>query len=139
MRDSSLQLFYSQERRLHYVIPDNPVTALVNYMSATIPLENPQHIDWKYVVKHQSGELLDFLINSRNKSMTMIFGRMLEFSKVFDFGEFPDLIVGRASAKEFYDELLAASKANRRNAADFVEYVTKPVTELLIENNRAKL
>jgi|JI6StandDraft_1071083.scaffolds.fasta_scaffold11035_6 hypothetical protein len=134
-----MQLFYGQERRLNYVMPDNAVVALVKYMAATIALENPQHIDWKYVVKLQPNELLEYLISSRNKTMTMLSRRMHEVCRVFDFKEFPDLVVGRADANAFYDELLMVSKNNRRNSADYANYVKKPVSDLLVENNRAKL
>lgn len=134
-----MQLFYGQERRFNYVIAANPITALVKYFAATIVLENPQHIDWKYVVKFKPGELLNFLVESRNKSMAALVGRMPEFSKLFGFNELPDVIVGRADSTEFYDELLAMSKANRHNHADFADFVSKPLSDLLVENRAAKL
>jgi hypothetical protein len=59
------------------MIPGNPSTVFIKYMAATITLENPQYIDWQYVVALQPKELLDYLINSRTKQMVFLSNRML--------------------------------------------------------------
>jgi hypothetical protein len=52
---------------------------------------------------------------------------------------FPDLVVGRADANAFYDELLMVSKNNRRNSADYANYVKKPVSDLLVEKQSGQV
>lgn len=63
----------------------------------------------------------------------------MEFSRVFEFGDFPDVVAGREDSTGFYEEVLRLSKENRRNGQDFLEYVKKPMVDFLNENSKAKL
>lgn len=135
VRDCAVQQLYGQERRFNYIIVGNPIAQLVKYMPATVALENPEHLDWKYAAGKQPNELLEYLLDVRNKSMTALADQMQEFSRIFDFNHFGDIVLGRSNSKEFYDELLAFTKANRRNSADFLDFIRKPVADFLVENN----
>lgn len=140
VKHSALQILYSQERGNSHRLSGNPLMLLVKYASCLTLLESSDWIDWKFVDNMKANEFLNYLIEHKTSHLTWIGKNILEFSKIFEFGQFPDVVAGRPDSPSFYEEVLTLSKANRRNSPDFIEYVKKPMVDFLTENRRqAKL
>lgn len=63
--------------------------------------------------------------------MTWLGQHLKTISKLFDFGEYLDVIPGREDSKQFYEEVMTNTKNNRRNWSDFQDFVRKPIIDFL--------
>lgn len=138
VKHSAIQALYSNERGNSHRLSESVLMLFVKYLACTTILENAEWVNWSFVTM-QPEEFLSYLVEHKTTQLTWISKHMIEFSGVFEFGDFPDVVAGRQNSNDFYEEVLRLSKANRRNSQDFIEYVKKPVADFLTENSKAKL
>jgi hypothetical protein len=84
-------------------------------------------------------EYLRGLTEFRNKYLDQLSSQFGLIEQILEVDHVRNVIIGNKEDSEaFYHEVMKASRENLRNSEEFVDYVKRPIVDMLAENN-AKL